>query len=182
MADEPGGKTHLIVALIGVAGALGAALIARGGGNDKPPPAPVIQVVQNNQQVQQVQQVQVAQQQVLALAAEPAPAPRRELAGVKTCWRIEQIQEVGTHIQGELMLVRAGDAAEGLAKFDGHPLASVAAAFEGSRLRMVLTYPNGVVGEYAGTLDGRDGNLVQGVAGANTGASARWSGTVTACR
>ena len=110
-----------------------------------------------------------------------APPPTAEGPPVKHCWTIAQVQEIGTHINGELMLMRAGPNAEGTAQFEGHPLASVSAAFNGSRLRMVLTYPNGTVGLYEGFLD-KSGALVEGTSGANTGASASWTGKPTACR
>lgn len=92
-----------------------------------------------------------------------------------------QIQEIGTKQTAELMLVRAGASAEGSVKFDSHPLASAVAAFSGRGVRLVFTFPNGVVGLYEGAVDERSGDLVEGTCAGSNGATATWSGSRVAC-
>lgn len=112
---------------------------------------------------------------------EPPSAAEAVAPGERACWRITQVQEVGTRLNGDLQLTRRGDIAEGTAQFEGHPLASVAAAFRGSSARLLLTFPNGIVGAYEASYDERSRSFVDGLTGGSNGASARWSAVPVAC-
>ncbi|MFO0601192.1 MAG: hypothetical protein U0228_38135 [Myxococcaceae bacterium] len=180
-------RLQLGIAVIGFVGAIGAAVIARGGGGSEKPAPQIIQVVQNNNATQ-VQQAAVQQQVVEAprrapvFVPPPAPPPPVEPTPASyRCWRLTQIQEIGTTQVADLLMDLSDTRGVGVVRFPGHPEGEVSATVNGKQIDLTVRFPNGVTGQYAARLE-LDGSMTHGQTGGSNGARASWSAIPTECR